>query len=202
MVRYAKIFSALNKVALIAVVITYIIFQVKINWNSNCPQAVESVGGQHGANIVLQKLKNPFRCYNNSESTILKGFYQLDCENPFLKNLSLRDLDENADVCELFNESFDGHENHTLYPRIKTEFKHFSHSITNNDILNIDAACPQCHHIQIIDGELFIVNRPTAFNFQTRSRSIKAMLNQVIETFKPVRNLEMFIHTRKLYFLK
>ncbi|CAF1538335.1 unnamed protein product [Adineta ricciae] len=142
------------------------------------------------------KSKNPFRCYNDDEAIFLKNFYQLDCENPFLKNVSLRNLNTSTDVCELFNEPYDNNENFTLYSRIKMEFKNFPQNITHNDILEMEVACPGCHHIQIIDSQLFIVNRKTSVNFQLRSRNIKSMLKQVIDTFQSIKNLEMFIHVQ------
>ena len=95
------------------------------------------------------------------------------------------------------NESQDGVDNDTLFSRIPREFNLFRQKITHSDIRNIEAACPECHHIQIIDGELFIVERRTAVNFQTRSRTIKAMLKQVTNTFRSIQDLEMFIHLRK-----
>lgn len=146
---------------------------------------------------TLKKLNNPFRCYDNTESLVLKDFYRLDCENPFLKNISLRDLEPNMDVCDIFNEPYDANDNHSLYSRIESEFKVFPSNITLDDIMEIEAACPMCHHIQLIDGQLFIVERPTAANFQTRSRSMKAMLKQVTDTFQDIGNLEMFIYLRK-----
>ncbi|CAF1450478.1 unnamed protein product [Adineta ricciae] len=145
---------------------------------------------------VLMKLKSPFKCYNDDESVFLKDFYRLDCENPFLKNISLRDLNNSMDVCELFNEPYDSNKGLTLYSRIKMDFKNFQENITHSDIMKMEAACPECHHIQIIDGQLFIVNRRTAVNFQFRSRKMKSLLKQVVDTFQSIRNLEMFIHVQ------
>jgi hypothetical protein len=81
----------------------------------------------------------------------------------------------------------------------ESNFGPFTRKITHDDIMRIEAACPECHQLQLIDGELFVVQRETAVNFQTRSRSMKSMVKQVIDTFKPIGNLEMFIHIRKSY---
>jgi hypothetical protein len=165
--------------------------------NSYSPQQGDIWSGSHRAYVKFKNRRNPFKCYDDIESIILQDFYRLDCRNPFLRNISLRDLDANVDVCELFNESHDGNDNHTLFSRISMEFQLFRQNITHSDIMNIEAACPECHHIQIIDGELFVVERRTAVNFQTRSRTMKAMLKQVTDTFRSIRDLEMFIHLRK-----
>lgn len=141
--------------------------------------------------------ENNFKCYEENKSNILKDFYRLDCENPFLKNISQAKLRQGDDVCELFNESVDGSENRTLYHRIKMDFQHFTENFTQTDIKDMDFKCPECHHIQYIDGQLFIVHRTNAFNYQTRSRSVKMMLKQVTDTFKNIGDFEMFIHLRK-----
>ncbi|CAF4818368.1 unnamed protein product [Rotaria socialis] len=146
--------------------------------------------------------ENSFKCYQQNSSSILKDFYQLDCSNPFLKQISLAKLNAKDDVCELFNDSIDGTEYRTLYHRIKMDFQNFTEKITHYDILKMGDACPGCHHIQLIDGQLFIVQRSTAFNYQTRSRSIKTMLKHVTDTFKTIGNFEMFIHLQDAVFLK
>ncbi|CAF3985377.1 unnamed protein product, partial [Rotaria magnacalcarata] len=103
--------------------------------------------------------ENSFKCYEQNSSSILKDFYRLDCSNPFLKQISLAKLNAKDDVCELFNDSIDGTESRTLYHRIKMDFQNFTEKITHNDILKMEDACPGCHHIQLIDGQLFIVQR-------------------------------------------
>jgi hypothetical protein len=197
MVLTVKLFFALITMVLIIIHISFIIYEVNHTSNSYSKQVAKTMVIRRNGHIVIQNSNNPFRCYNNSESITLKDFYQLDCENSFLKNISLRSLNANTDVCEVFNEYHDGYDNHTLYSRIKTEFARFPRAITHEDIMNIETACPECHHIQIIDGQLFIVKRDTAANFQTRSRSMKSMLKQVTDTFKSTGDLEMFIHVRK-----
>jgi hypothetical protein len=197
MVSTVKLFFLFNMLILIASLVSFIISVIRGISNSYSAQQGDIWSGRHSTYVKFKNRRNPFKCYDDIESTILQDFYRLDCRNPFLRNISLRDLDAKVDVCELFNESHDGNENHTLFSRISREFQLFRQNITHSDIMNIEAACPECHHIQIIDGELFIVERRTAVNFQTRSRTMKAMLKQVTDTFRSIRNLEMFIHLRK-----
>ena len=197
MVSTVKLLLTLNVVALITHVITLLGVVAKQSSSSGRLSKIVIQLEQAGETMSIERSKNPFKCSTDGGSTILKEFYQLNCENPFLKNLSLRSMDECTDVYEVFNEAFYGNENHTLYSRIERDFEPFARKITHDDIMRIEAACPECHQIQLIDGELFVVKRETAVNFQTRSRSIKSMLKEVIDTFKPIRNLEMFIHVRK-----
>jgi hypothetical protein len=196
--RSKKSLFAWIKVVWITVLVCFVVLKLNNTPNLLPRRKSNHLADRHHVINILRKLNNPFRCYSESESTVLKKFYQLDCENPFLKNLSSRDLTGYGDVCEVFNKSYDGDDNHTLYSSIERDFKHFSKNITYNDMVNIEAACPECHHIQIIDGQLYIVERRTSANFQTRSRSMKTMLRHVTDTFTTIGNLEMFIHTRKL----
>jgi hypothetical protein len=193
----AKLFFFRIRLVLFTTLACFLFLVSKNVLNYHLPQQVEILIDRPPVSDSSRKSRNPFRCYDDLDSVILKDFYRLDCTNLFLRNISLRDLDAKADVCEPFNESYGGDENRTLFSRIERDFKHFPGSITHTDIMNIEAACPECHHIQIIDGELFIVQRRTAVNFQTRSRSMKAMLKQVLDTFDSIGNLEMFIHLRK-----
>ncbi|CAF0737989.1 unnamed protein product, partial [Didymodactylos carnosus] len=140
-----------------------------------------------------------FKCYNNNNAQFLKEFYQLDCDNLFLKNISLGIIktSKNNDVCELFNDSLDDNVNHTLYSRIKHEFSFFQKKIDLNDIANMSWACPGCHYIQIIDSELYIVPRNAVGRFRNRPRSTKTMLQQVVDIFKSsIGDLEMFIQVQ------
>ena len=149
------------------------------------------------ASTMRGKSNNPYRCYNDTQSSRLSDFYRLDCENPFLRNLSLRSFGVKSDICEPFNDVYDGNDNPSLYSRIETEFEHFRHNITYDDIVYMGSACAECHHLQIIEGQLFVVERRTAANFQTRSRSIKTLFKQVVDTFAPLGDIEIFIHTRE-----
>ena len=197
MVSSAKLFLTLNVVTLITHMITLLTLIPKLTVNPSQFANIVIELDQPLETVPILRSKNPFKCSSDSGSIVLKEFYTLDCENPFLKNISLRSLDACTDVCEVFNEAFDGNESHTLYSRIERDFEPFTRKITHDDIMRIEAACPECHQIQLIDGELFVVKRETAINFQTRSRSVKSMLKQVVDTFKPIGNLEMFIHVRK-----
>jgi len=197
MVSTVKLFLLFNMLILIVSLVSFITSIIGKISNSYSPQQEDIWPDKHSAYVTFKNGKNPFKCYDDIQSIILQDFYRLDCRNPFLRNISLRDLDAKVDVCELFNESHDGNDNHTLFSRISREFQLFRQNITHSDIMNIEEACPECHHIQILDGELFIVKRRTAFNFQTRSRTMKAMLKQVTDTFRSIRDLEMFIHLGK-----
>jgi hypothetical protein len=95
----------------------------------------------------------------------------------------------------VFNDSLNSYGNYTFYSRIKEDFKYFTKPIGRNDIANMSWACPFCHHIQIIDGQLYVVPREKAWNTQTRSRSAKTLFKQVVDTFKPViGDLELFYY--------
>ena len=196
MVSSVKLFLTLNVVTLITSIATLIGVVSKMTVSPSQFSNIVVELDQPLETAPILRSKNPFKCSSDSGTIILKEFYQLDCENLFLKNISQRFMDESNDVCEVFNDAFDGSENHKLYSRIERDFKPFTRKITRDDIIRIAVACPECHHLQLIDGELFVVTRETAVNFQTRSRSIKSMLKQVIDTFKSIGNLEMFIHVR------
>jgi len=196
-VSTVKLFFLFNMLILMVILVSFITSIIGNISNSYSLQQEDIGPDKHSAYVTFKNGKNPFKCYDDIQSIILQDFYRLDCRNPFLRNISLRDLAAKVDVCEVFNESHDGNDNHTLFSRISMEFQLFRQNITHSDIMNIEAACPECHHIQIIDGELFIVERRTAVNFETRSRTMKAMLKQVTDTFRSIRDLEMFIHLRK-----
>jgi hypothetical protein len=197
MVSSVRLFLAVNLITLITHMVTLLTVISKQNMSFMKFSKIEIELEQSLEMAPIPRWNNPFKCSSDSGSIILKEFYQLDCENPFLKHLSQRSMEAYDDVCEVFNEAFDGNENHTLYYRIERDFEPFTRKITLDDIVYIAAACPECHHLQLIDGELFVVERETAVNFQTRSRSIKSLVKQVIDTFKSIGNLEIFIHVRK-----
>lgn len=194
MSRIVRLFILLNiLVIIITLTNVWLWISSKMDSGRNFQQYLELLSGRKGWSWS----ENSFRCYDDSKSVALKDFYRLDCENPFLRKISKAKLTSNDDVCDLFNEPIGVGERSMLYDRIKMDFQHFTEKITHADIMSMEAACPECHHIQIIDGELFIVHRSTAANFQTRSRSLKGMLKQLIDTFKHIGNCEMFIHLRE-----
>lgn len=141
---------------------------------------------------------NIFKCYNSTDAYLYKDFYQVDCENPFLKNLSLLQLSHNIDVCELFNDPMNGDKNRTLFSKIKKDFQPFTQQIDAGDIEMMSLACPHCHHIQIINGQLYVIPRRGTWNIQTRSRSTKLLFKHVVDLFKSsIGDLDLFFSVGK-----
>lgn len=82
-----------------------------------------------------------------------------------------------------------------LFSRLDDEFRPFQNSnISSIDMEYLSVTCPSCHHVQIIDNELYIVPRPKAMNYETRSRSIKMLINRVVDAFDDIPNVELFFN--------
>ena len=102
MVWTVKLFYLLNILILIASLVFLIILVIQNTSNSYSPQQEHTLSERHSVSVSVRTGKNPFKCYDDIESIVLKDFYRLDCKNPFLKNISLRNLDAKVDVCEVF----------------------------------------------------------------------------------------------------
>jgi hypothetical protein len=132
-----------------------------------------------------QKEQRLFKCRNKWRLTHEASFYDVDCTNPFLKALvNGADNAAKADVCNSFN---------PLYTRILTDFRSFK-TFQLTDFNELLKACPQCHHLQVIDGKLYVVPRSTSMDYETRSQSVKTLFKYVIDTFNDIPNMEFLIH--------
>jgi hypothetical protein len=126
-----------------------------------------------------------FQCRSRWKMFHVKPFYQVDCNNPFLKALVKTTDDKiKADVCNSFNPLY------TQIPTMIRSFKRFQ--MRDFDVLQ--RACPQCHHLQVIDGKLYDVPRPAPMDYETRSKSVKTLFNYVVNTFDGIPNMELLIH--------
>ncbi|CAF1326966.1 unnamed protein product [Didymodactylos carnosus] len=135
----------------------------------------------------LSKLTQIFKCYGDIDAKYFKKFYQLDCKNPFLETLSRLPMPD--DVCDVFNGSVNGK---ALYSKISSDFKSFTNKINKNDIELMSKSCPACHHVQIINKQLYLVQQKSP-SYETRSRSSKMLLKEVVDTFENIPDLEMFL---------
>ena len=132
-----------------------------------------------------QKEQQHFQCRSKWQMTHLTSFYDVDCENSFLKELvNSTDPATKADVCHSFN---------PLYTKISTDFRSFE-TFQLTDFNELLKACPQCHHLQVIDGKLYVVARSTSSDYETRSRSVKTLFKYVIDTFDSIPNMEFLFH--------
>jgi len=132
-----------------------------------------------------QKEQRLFQCRNKWKLFDVTSFYDVDCTNPFLKALvNGADDAAKADVCDSFN---------PLYTRIPTVFRSFK-KFQLTDFNELLKACPQCHHLQVIDRKLYVVPRSTSMDYETRSQSVKTMFKYVIDTFNDIPNMEFLIH--------
>jgi protein glucosyltransferase len=87
----------------------------------------------------------------------------------------------------------------SLFTRLHREFQPFNkRKILLADIENISNSCPSCHHIQIIGHRLYNVPRPAAWNYETRSRSVKILIKHVMDTFPDIPDLELFLNVHDI----
>jgi hypothetical protein len=112
MVSVVKLFFILNVVTVITHMISLLTLIPKQTLNPSQFSNIVIELEQPLETAPILRSKNPFKCLSDSGSIILKEFYQLDCENAFLKNISQWSMDESTDVCEMFNEAFDGNQKH------------------------------------------------------------------------------------------
>jgi len=66
--------------------------------------------------------------------------------------------------------------------------------IVKEDIENMSASCANCHRIQIINNTLYHVPSKTAFEYETRSRSVKTVLKLVTDTFSHFTDMDLFFN--------
>lgn len=136
-----------------------------------------------------QKEQRRFRCRNELQMTHLTSFYDVDCENSFLKELvNSTDPATKADVCN---------SSKPLYTRIMIDFRAFK-NFQVTDFSELLKACPECHHLQVMDGKLHVVSRSTSSDYETRSRSVKTLFKYVIDTFDGKPNIEFLFHVGDL----
>ena len=142
----------------------------------------------HRPSLIIrwnQKEERLFQCRNRWKLSHGKRFYNVDCSNPFLKAL-VEDTNNTAepDVCNSFN---------PLYTRLMILFHSFK-MFQLTDFNELLKACPQCHHLQVIDGTLYDVPRSTSVNYETRSKNVKSLFQYVVDTFNDIPNMEFLIH--------
>jgi len=132
-----------------------------------------------------KKEQRLFQCRSKWKLTQKTSFYEVDCTNPFLKELvHVTDDAAKADVCNSFN---------PLYTMITSDFHSFK-KFQLTDFNELLTTCPQCHHMQVINGQLYLVPRSTSTDYETRSQSVKILFRYVIDTFNDIPNMEFLIH--------
>ncbi|CAF1093336.1 unnamed protein product, partial [Adineta ricciae] len=141
-------------------------------------------------------LQNPSFTFNITQMNechhVVRPFFRFLCE----KNHSLRSVqlstDSNDHVCyQLYSKN----KHADLFARVQLHFQPFSNrKMLFTDIENLSNSCLSCHHIQIIQNKLYIIPRPNAFNYQTRSRSVKLLIKQMMDTFPNIPDLDLFFH--------
>ena len=122
---------------------------------------------------------------------ILKPFFNAICnENP--RNKFQFSVNSKSHICD---QLYPHHPEKGLYSQLLTEMQTFSkRKIVKEDIENMSASCANCHRIQIINNTLYHVPSKTAFEYETRSRSVKTVLKLVTDTFSNFTDMDLFFN--------
>ncbi|CAF1010674.1 unnamed protein product [Adineta steineri] len=131
-------------------------------------------------------LSNLNYCYD-----IVKPFFNFICNNKSSNYWQLS-IQSDQHICyQLYSKD----KKLDLFSRIHKDLQPFKNrTILLKDIENISNSCLGCHHIQIIQNKLYIVPRPTASNYETRSRSVKLLIKHMMDTFSDIPDLDLFFH--------
>ncbi|UJR16898.1 hypothetical protein I4U23_003796 [Adineta vaga] len=137
--------------------------------------------------LFLSNISDLNDCYY-----IVKPFFRFLCEkNNSFQPVQLSTNSDNHICYQLYSNKKDA----DLFSRVHIHFQPFKNrKILFSDIENLSNSCISCHHIQIIQNKLYIVPRANAFNYQTRSRSVKLLIKQMVDTFPNIPDLELFFH--------
>jgi len=122
---------------------------------------------------------------------ILKPFFNAICnENP--RNKFQFSVNSKSHICD---QLYPNHLEKGLYSQLLIEMQTFSkRKIVKEDIENMSASCANCHRIQIINNTLYHVPSKTAFEYETRSRSVKTVLKLVTDTFSNFTDMDLFFN--------
>ena len=122
---------------------------------------------------------------------ILKPFFNAICnENP--RNKFQFSVNSKSHICD---QLYPHHPEKGLYSQLLTDMQTFSkRKIVKEDIENMSASCANCHRIQIINNTLYHVPSKTAFEYETRSRSVKTVLKLVTDTFSNFTDMDLFFN--------
>ena len=122
---------------------------------------------------------------------ILKPFFNAICnENP--RNKFQFSVNSKSHICD---QLYPHHPEKGLYSQLLTDMQTFSkRKIVKEDIENMSASCANCHRIQIINNTLYHVPSKTAFEYETRSRSVKTVLKLVTDTFSHFTDMDLFFN--------
>ena len=122
---------------------------------------------------------------------ILKPFFNAICnENP--RNKFQFSVNSKSHICD---QLYPNHLEKGLYSQLLIDIQTFSkRKIIKEDIENMSASCANCHRIQIINNTLYHVPSKTAFEYETRSRSVKTVLKLVTDTFSNFTDMDLFFN--------
>jgi hypothetical protein len=134
----------------------------------------------------------------NAQYVAAKTFFKFNCNNKSLYQFQ-SSVNSERHVCD---QLYLNNGTPTLFSRLHVEFQPFQKwKIVFNDIEEMSLMCSNCHHIQIIKNELYIVPRPKAVNYETRTRSIVMLIKQVVDTFPDIPDLDLFYDVQDILHL-
>ncbi|CAF0866885.1 unnamed protein product [Adineta ricciae] len=146
--------------------------------------------------LTLIKLPNPSKkpAFSNCHF-IFKPFFNYLCDGNSFGPFQVSNDSHNHVCYQLYSKN----KHADLFARVQLHFQPFSNrKILFSDIENLSNSCLSCHHIQIIQNKLYIIPRPNAFNYQTRSRSVKLLIKQMMDTFPNTPDLDLFFSVQDM----
>ena len=135
-------------------------------------------------------LVNNFFSYNicdlPNRRYIVKSIVNVICDENSQKSFQFS-MNSSSHICDQFETN--------LFSRLINDFEVFNkRKIVKEDIQNMSNICPNCHHIQIINNTLYHIPSKTAFDYESRSRSIKMALKFVTELFPNLPDVDLFFN--------